>query len=383
MRKEIIITIIALLILAACNTNTEVNQTEQTQQNTTETPVNTTQIEVQNVEVVATKTFTAGDLVSFPKLSATDPDGDKITYTFSTPLNEKGEWQTKDGDEGEYTATITASDGVNEVSKSVKLVIKYKNRPPAINFLDEITVKEGDTITLTPEVTDPDGDKVDTKITGWMKDFSYKTTFEDQGEHNVAISAKDQNFTTTKEVKVVVENVNRAPQLLELATITVKERETVAVKPKGEDPDKDTLIYKFEAPLNDEGKWETKKGEAGEYTLRVTATDGEFEDSKTVKIIVQPVNDPPVILLESEVIRVKEGETAKIDPKVSDPENDNLVVKISGWMDSKEKTASYEDAGKHTVTITASDAKNTATKELIIEVINVNRPPVFLENSFE
>src|SRR3989338_8163256 len=32
-----------------------------------------------------------GDLVNFPNLKATDPDGDPLTYTFSTPLSDKGD----------------------------------------------------------------------------------------------------------------------------------------------------------------------------------------------------------------------------------------------------------------------------------------------------
>ena len=69
------------------------------------------------------KVVTEGDLVSFPNLKATDPDGDPIKYTFSKPLNDKGEWQTKVGDKGEYVVTITASDGTNSVDQKIKIVV--------------------------------------------------------------------------------------------------------------------------------------------------------------------------------------------------------------------------------------------------------------------
>ena len=44
-------------------------------------------------------------------VSAVDPDGDPIVYNFTQPLDEKGEWQTGDGDAGEYIVTVYASDG--------------------------------------------------------------------------------------------------------------------------------------------------------------------------------------------------------------------------------------------------------------------------------
>src|SRR3989344_6604417 len=53
--------------------------------------------DVQEIEVdedTPVKEYTEGDLVGFPNLKATDPDGDKITYTFTEPLDGEGKWQT-------------------------------------------------------------------------------------------------------------------------------------------------------------------------------------------------------------------------------------------------------------------------------------------------
>ena len=40
-------------------------------------------------------------------LKTDDPDEDILTYSYTGPLNEYGEWQTTYGDAGEYSATIT------------------------------------------------------------------------------------------------------------------------------------------------------------------------------------------------------------------------------------------------------------------------------------
>src|SRR3989338_2566256 len=59
-------------------------------------------------------------------LQAEDPDAEKLTYTFSKPLDKNGEWQTNYGDAGEYEATITVSD--REVSTSENILIKVNRK---------------------------------------------------------------------------------------------------------------------------------------------------------------------------------------------------------------------------------------------------------------
>src|SRR3989338_8410297 len=51
------------------------------------------------------------DVVSLAP-EAEDPDKDtSLVFTFTSPLNENGEWKTAYGDSGEYKVTVTASDG--------------------------------------------------------------------------------------------------------------------------------------------------------------------------------------------------------------------------------------------------------------------------------
>ena len=56
---------------------------------------------------------------------ATDPDGDPIKYTFTSPLNENGEWLTKEGDAGEYEVILTAIDGT-KLLNIMKTIIPMK-----------------------------------------------------------------------------------------------------------------------------------------------------------------------------------------------------------------------------------------------------------------
>jgi nitrogen fixation protein FixH len=322
-----------------------------------------------------------GDMVNFPNLKATDPDGDPIKYTFTTPLNAQGEWQTKKGDAGEYKVTITASDGQNTVSQDILIVVKSANKAPIIQIAPEIKVKEGDTVTLNPSVTDAEGDKVDVKISGWMTTRTYATNYDDAGNYIVTITASDGQNTVSKDVKILVENVNRAPVIAPLADITVTEGDKVIIEPTVTDPDGDKLTVSFSGPLDSSGMWQSRIGDAGTYKVDVTASDGSQESKRSFTINVKSANKAPIIKINPEVT-VKEGETVTLSPTVTDPEGDKVTISYSGWMTSSTYKTTYDDSGTHTVTITASDGVNTVSQDVKVVVQDVNRPPEFVPGSF-
>ena len=330
------------------------------------------------------KRVTEGDLVNFPNLKAVDPDGDPITYTFTAPLDAEGKWQTQEGDAGVYIITITASDGKNEVSQQVRIVVDTKNRPPVITLgtPKTITVDEGQTVKIDAKAIDPDNDPVTLTFSGWMTGPEKTTTYEDAGEYTVIITASDGKKETQEEIKIIVKNVNRAPKISSISDIVVKEGEEITLDVEAIDPDGDEVTIKFSAPLDSQGRWQTKQGDAGTYEAEITATDGTLEDKKKVKITVQSLNKPPVIELDSTTITVNEGEIVTINARITDPENDELTIRYSGWMTSSTYQTDYDDAGTHTVTITVSDKVNTVTQEVTIIVADVNRPPIFDPGAF-
>ena len=75
-------------------------------------------------------------------VKVTDPNRDRVTYTFSKPINIRGEWKTNYGDAGEYIVTITATDGKATTERKVKLVVERVNMAPIIGLLSDIIVKE-------------------------------------------------------------------------------------------------------------------------------------------------------------------------------------------------------------------------------------------------
>ncbi len=153
-----------------------------------------------------------GDLIAL-KLKATDPDGDKLTYTFDKPLNAEGKWQTKAGDAGDYEVKISVSDGKNTVSNELKIVVTKLNKAPVLEKIADVKVKEGDIVTLAVKASDADSDQLTYSYSGWITAPSYTTNYNDAGDHEVTVTVSDGKESVSQKVKVTVEDVNRAPTL--------------------------------------------------------------------------------------------------------------------------------------------------------------------------
>lgn len=160
----------------------------------------------------------------------------------------------------------------------------------------------------------------------------------------------------------------------ELTKITVQEGELVVLKPESEDPDADTILYTFSEPLDKDGRWQTKKGDAGNYEITVTASDGELTDTQKILLVVESTNKPPVLSPIAD-ITINEGETVSLEPVATDPDGDEVTITYSGWMTEASYITNYDDAGTHIVTVTASDNIGSASQDVIVTVNNMNRPP--------
>lgn len=337
-----------------------------------------TEVQAQDDENVIVKTFIEGENAKL-SAKANDKDNDQVTFKYTSPLDENGEWQTKEGDAGTYYVTVTASDGKSELSKKVKLVILPKNQPPTIEIAETISAKEGETFSLEPKVTDPEGEKIIVSYSGWMTTATKELGYNDAGLYFVKITATDGAMSVSKDVKVVVDNVNRAPLINNVPDLVVLEGDKVKVPAKAIDADGDNLTYLYlGAPIDAEGIWQTKIGDAGTYKVSVTASDGIAKDTKEFLLVVKMNNKAPVITIQNEMLfTVNKGETKtiKLEPVVTDGDGDKVTLTYSGWMTSAAKEATYEDGGSHTVTIIADDGKEKTTMDVSIVI---NRPPEFI-----
>ena len=196
---------------------TETTEEETTEEETTEETEMTDSEELNETETGApVLEYTETDVIDLSsRIEASDADDDDLIVNYSEPLNSDGIWETEQGDAGLYPVNIVVSDGQTEVTKKVVIRVKALNNPPVITGVpEELAVEEGETVTLEPEVTDPDGDEVEVTYTGWMSSPVKETDFEDAGDYAVTITASDGQAQTTHRVEITVVNVNRPPKLV-------------------------------------------------------------------------------------------------------------------------------------------------------------------------
>ena len=278
-----------------------------------------------------------GDLVKI-NIIAEDKDNDKLFYKYSAPLDEKGEWQTKEGDAGIYNVVVEVSDGKISVSQDIVLVIEVTNKAPIIRKFNpqelNLVIKETEEISFSVNAEDPEKDKL---IYSWdingqkvspEDGFVFSTGYESSGKYKVRVVVSDGDREISKEWLVMVQNYNRAPVLNELEDISVEETETVNVELDYYDPDGDDVYYDISEPVGYDKEWKTEEGDAGEYLINVTITDGELEDYGSLKIIVSKKDHAPVINDINDTF-VSENEEVIVGVYAHDPDFDRVDIIVN------------------------------------------------------
>jgi PKD repeat protein len=236
---------------------------------------------------------------------AYDPDKDLLKYTFTTPLNKDGKWQTNYGDSGEYTITITASDGELSSSKEILIIVNRKEEAPSIDLFEpgEATIEanEDSIVEFTARASDLNNDRLsyDWKLDGEEvssdQEYTYTITFDDAGSHTMKLTVSDDELESTKLWSIKVNNVNRLPILEKISDIAIKETDTIRISPEATDPDGDEIKFTISEPVGNTGVWETTYDDSGEYVIKVTASDGIDSTSQDIKITIENVNRAPII----------------------------------------------------------------------------------------
>jgi hypothetical protein len=291
-------------------------------QNITVTPVNgSASISTTNNPPVFTpvtdKTIKAGQTLSF-QVSATDPEGQTLTYTSSnvptgaafSQSTRTFTWTPLESQVGDYNVTFFASDGTNTVSIIVKITVTSSNTPPVFNPVSDQQINEGQLLSFQVTATDADSDPLTYSVSNLPQGatftpangvFEWIPMFTQAGVYNVTFSVSDGKSTTNKIVKITVVNVNRAPMF----TVSMPNREvTVHNVPvefsfqyQAMDPDEDALTYTIVtgpagATINSAGlfKWSPAANQASMmYLLTVQVSDGNLSATTSCNITTSPL----------------------------------------------------------------------------------------------
>ncbi|MEM9158679.1 MAG: putative Ig domain-containing protein [Verrucomicrobiota bacterium] len=277
------------------------------------------------VEAVPIQTLFEGSPYSL-QIAASDPDGHELTYTaLDLPRGasvdpESGalSWTPDFAQAGSYSITVVASDGSLSASREIVLDVENVNRAPTFATLPALTAQEGIETVFAIVASDLDGDTLSIRVDGSLPngasfDVSTGTVvwtpgFDQAGDYVFRFEASDPDgASVATEVSVSVGNVNRNPVLPDLSGRVVVIGETFELALQASDPDSGQILsYSLEdAPDGatfDEATgvfvWTPLAIQAGEYSLRFSATDGEANDSQSLRLVVSEELIPPSVFID-------------------------------------------------------------------------------------
>lgn len=337
-----------------------------------------------------------------------------LNYEISGPLGNNNEWKTNYDDAGEYTVIVNVEGKGFEGQKEVKITVKNKDRSPKFVGLDNANVKENEQLEVELKAIDDDEDKITFSAKGLPEtaelndniftfnpdyDFVQKNNALDYvldkfrilgRSANIVFVAQSNELTDKKAMKVRVKDVNRPFILESVANIEANEGEEIMIEPKYSDPDKDRVSFSYSGFMNSNKK---KLGfdDAGEYTVKVTATDDYFTETKLINIKVNDVNRKP-LFDKMKNVEVAEGSELKIELSASDPDNDavsfsaeklpegaKLKDNLFVWKPGFDVVNGTEK--EFSVNFIVSDGIDEESQKAKITVLNVNQAPKIVSYS--
>jgi hypothetical protein len=190
---------------------------------------------------IGSKSTNENALLSFT-VSATDADGDTITYsTQNLPsgaafANRTFTWTPGYNQAGTHQVTFVASDGQEQDSEIVTITVVNVNRAPVLATISGKTAYATDLLSFTISATDPDGDtltysaqNLPSGATFANRTFNWTPSAGQVGTHQVTFAASDGTLQDSETI-----------------TITVRAADTSAPKTSNLSPAADSI----QAPLN-------------------------------------------------------------------------------------------------------------------------------------
>lgn len=314
--------------------------------------------------------------------------------------------------------TLTDTGNVS-VTRNIPISVIDVNEAPTINdvttnlpenlihpfMVEKLVAKDPDTKTaFTQNVfTMLEGDtsifRLDSDGELWAKKtFDYET---DQKTYTIKVLVQDKNDPSLKDSAIVTVNItnsNDGPKFdTHDTTFYIDENKSFKDSVKATDQDGDKITYSIVGTVPFEidstgvitstrtFDYEKEKG----FTFKVVADDGKAKDTMTVNIKVTDVNEP--VHTKDTIFVVDEGKTGEIG-KVKGEDEDGKPVKFSCddtvhySIDTNTGVLrlvdpfDYETTKSDTVKVFVTDGVFIDTAIVVVNVKNINEPPVLQPN---
>ena len=326
-------------------------------------------------------------------ISATDEDGDEITYSISdTSISMDSstglmtfvtapDFETK----SIYIATVTVSDGVNETTQDITININDVSMQLFVKTLTGLrfiyTVENIDTIqSIKALIKQSNGYEIDTQVLIRAgKVLEDNRTLSDYGILNEGTI-----------------HLSLIPVITSNAQFEVEENQSIIGSVLVYDPDSTEFTYTIsgnDIDISTDGvlsfvsppDYETQSS----YTATLTVNDGVNSRTQDITVNVTNVNDNSPVFTSSATFSAAENQTAIDTVTATDADGDDVTFKVSGSELAITSTGvltfasapDYETKSSYTATVTATDGTNSTTQDITVNVTDVNDVPVFTSGS--
>ncbi len=280
------------------------------------------------------------------------------------------------------------------VADTVYWLLKNPNYPPAIHELNGVEADESDLVVIEVNASDANKDELkysinDSRFNQSGNVFSWQTGHSDSGNYSFRVEVSDGKASSSTELIVRVNNVNRVPVIISFSpnrgeTVYIDENSSLLLAAQATDPDNDALTYAWlvngtESALGSAFEFATGFDSSGAYNLTFVARDYSLSASHSWLVVVRNVNRRPVIA-EIGKITVNENETVEIAINASDPDQDLLNYSISDARLEQNGNifrwkTSFQDSGEYGFTIKVSDGELEQHQVVEVAVLDLNMPP--------
>ncbi|MBI2661627.1 hypothetical protein HYX09_05185, partial [Candidatus Woesearchaeota archaeon] len=266
-----------------------------------------------------------------------------------------------------YVVSIAAESNGLSAKQDALIVVWDANRPPVLE-VNDVTVKEGETVEIKPEYSDPDGQKVKISYSGWLDTGTYKTSFDDQGAYYVKVTASDGILETYRHVKVTVVDTNREPVFAPMQSQSVFENSTLQIRLLASDPDNDKMEFSVKNPPQNSKmdgnvftwtpSYDFASNGSRSMDLQFEVSDGKSGAKSTAQIEVKDANRKPKILsAEPKQPTIKAGKPVTFEVNAIDEDNDELAYTWDFGLFDR-----YKGGSRHKRIFNSKGEKNVKVK---------------------
>lgn len=307
---------------------------------------------------------------------------------------------------GQYNITLRLSDGFFNVDQNFTLKVINTNDPPEFTSYPLLIADDYEEYSCQFEATDADGDSLSylaVNIPGWLQFNEETKTLSGipswnhaNNSYPVSISAYDGTETIYQNFNIYVYNENDKPIITSKADSVAKEDELYLYMITAEDIDEDdNLSVRLVQPGPDwltvnETAWSLmgtpQDADAGINNVSIIVSDGRSSVYQHFSIMVENVNDPPVVISEPDTI-INEDMTYFYSFKVTDEDVDDeisfVTAELPDWLYTIKYSDSllvygkpgYHNVGRHNVSLIATDGITYVEQTFKVRVDAVPHEP--------